>query len=430
MPRYNHPVSEETERLHRIVEHGGLDELRTALADGLPVNAHGHIGATSLMVAAAARDLQKMKLLIEHGADPELTDDFNGTALRRAVEADFVDGVRFLLSLGVDRGYRPKYPLKKIDYDVPMRDIELPEELRHVMTQAEWRASMEETRASMREMGQNPAIEPVISDVLSVAVLNLLVEAGDDLNLAPTEVKRALVGLREDDTFRATPTEYRAQKSPRYGTANPQRMELTFWEDMIRIGGNAYSARQHFHDTNAFDGVGPVWCYDRFGSTLTPLSDGRFVQVGGEHEDHYDPDFHIYNDVVVHDGDGGFQIYGYPKDVFPPTDFHSATLTNDGIYIIGCLGYSDQRREGFTPVYRLKVNTWEIEAMDTAGQMPGWIHRHCARYVPERNSVLITGGEVLTADASGDPELVANSSRFELCLASLQWRKREEPSRS
>ena len=35
-----------------------------------------------------------MKLLIAHGADPELTDDFNGTALSHAVSQDFADGVR------------------------------------------------------------------------------------------------------------------------------------------------------------------------------------------------------------------------------------------------------------------------------------------------------------------------------------------------
>ena len=44
---------------------------------------------------------------------------------------------------------------------------------------------------------------------------------------------------------------------------------------------------------------GPVWCFSRFGTSLTELPDGRFVQIGGEHEDFYDPDFCIYNDVTV-----------------------------------------------------------------------------------------------------------------------------------
>jgi ankyrin repeat protein len=45
---------------------------------------------TALMLALGEKDLEKTKLLIQHGADLELTDDFNATALRHAVEADCV----------------------------------------------------------------------------------------------------------------------------------------------------------------------------------------------------------------------------------------------------------------------------------------------------------------------------------------------------
>jgi hypothetical protein len=37
--------------------------------------------------------------------------------------------------------------------------------------------------------------------------------------------------------------------------------------------------------------------------SLTLLPDGRAIQIGGEHEDYYDPDFCIYNDVFVHEPD-------------------------------------------------------------------------------------------------------------------------------
>src|SRR5207253_4004449 len=143
-------------------------------------------------------------------------------------------------------------------------------------------------------------------------------------------------------------------------------MDFPFWRDMIRTGCNAFAARQHFHDDHPFTQPvaqsGPIWCYERFGSSLTQLKDGRFVQIGGEHEDYYDPDFFIYNDVVIHDGQGDFQIYGYPREVFPPTDFHTATLCGNSIYVIGCLGYPEQRQQGFTPVYRLTLESWQIEA--------------------------------------------------------------------
>ena len=100
------------------------------------------------------------------------------------------------------------------------------------------------------------------------------------------------------------------------------------------------------------------------------LPDGRYVQIGGEHEDHYDPDFYIYNDLVVHDGKGGFEIYGYPQEVFPPTDFHTATLCDKHIYVIGCLGYPKQRCVGHTPVHRLTLDSWEIEVIPMTGGAP------------------------------------------------------------
>jgi ankyrin repeat protein len=130
MSRPTNPVSDSTVRFHRIVEQNDLKELEAALKSGTDINAPGHIGLTALMLAIAAKDLEKTMLLIRYGADPELTDDFNRTALGHAVEDDFEDGVRFLLSLGVDRGFKPKYPLKKIAYDMALPEVPMPEPLR------------------------------------------------------------------------------------------------------------------------------------------------------------------------------------------------------------------------------------------------------------------------------------------------------------
>jgi len=99
---------------------------------------------------------------------------------------------------------------------------------------------------------------------------------------------------------------------------------------MINSGVNAWTARDTFEDK---DYTTPVWCFDRFGTTITELPDGRIVEIAGEHEDYYDVDFCIYNDIVVHQGNGTYQIFGYPQDVFPPTDFHTATLVGEYIYI-------------------------------------------------------------------------------------------------
>ena len=423
MSEAKNEASEEVVKFHRIVENGSLAELKQALKNGADVNAPGHVEQTALMVAIAAKDSEKMKLLIEHGADPEITDEFNATALRHAVGADFPAGARFLLSLGVDRGYHPKYPLKKIDYGSHFLEIEIPEEMKELVSEAEWKESVEDGRKSMVEMGQNPTVEPMISDVQSVNVLKLFLDAGDDLSQAPTDVKRDFVGLGNGGEFQSSPDDYTMHKSPHFGTRNPDHMDNPFWRDMIKLGCNAYDARQHFDDNEPFDKPGAVWCYDRFGSSLTRLNDGRFVEIGGEHEDHYDPDFHIYNDVVIHDGKGKFRIYGYPKDVFPPTDFHTASLVEDWIYIVGCLGYMDQRQIGRTPVYRLKLGSWEIETINTSGEMPSWPHGHRSKFDPKRHVIHVEGGDIHIAGDDGELQIIPNEQQFELDLSTHQWRR-------
>mmetsp|Transcript_31216 Transcript_31216/g.28392 ORF Transcript_31216/g.28392 Transcript_31216/m.28392 type:complete len:84 (+) Transcript_31216:264-515(+) len=78
--------------------------------------------------------------------------------------------------------------------------------------------------------------------------------------------------------------------------------------------------------------------------TELELEDGKKLYISGEHEDSYDPDFLIYNDVIIQDKEGNITIYGYPKDVFPPTDFHTATRIGDDVYIIGNMGYMQERK--------------------------------------------------------------------------------------
>jgi hypothetical protein len=232
----------------------------------------------------------------------------------------------------------------------------------------------------------------------------------------------------EIDPFQITRALYLADHNGKTrGTANPSVMNKPFWKYMIARGGSAYSARQLFLDKEdlakegEIEGVkypdwpfGPVWCFDRFGGTVTKLPDGRFVHIGGEHEDFYDPDFCIYNDVVViatpqlsnpatssmPEGDipdgcdmppsrvialEDIAIYGYPLDVFPPTDFHTSTYVRDPrsgkefIYTIGGLGYESSASRNRTDVYRLDLSDFSIQRLETVGAKPlGGTHRHNA----------------------------------------------------
>ena len=412
--------------LHDCVKTGSLEELRVALSNGADVNASGFNGVTPVMTAIAAKDLDKLRLLLEMGADPELTDDFNGAALSHAVDWDFADAVRLLLDRGVDRGYSPKHPLKPIDFEskITIPETPLPDELKGLISDEDWKAAQKIGRDMVIQSGLNPTVQPTIADVQSVEVLELFLAAGDEIRLAPREVVRSYVGLENGGEFQASAKDYEANRSPRFGNANPDPMDNQFWVDMVRLGGNAFSARSHFKDADSLEG--PVWCYDRFGSSVTPLPDGRFVQIGGEHEDSYDPDFCIYNDVVVHDGRGGFQIFGYPREIFPPTDFHTATLVEGTIYIIGCLGYADTRKVGYTPVVRLALGAWEMSPVSTSGDSPSWLHKHRATYDASRRAIRVEGGDILTMADSKDQQLAANADQYELDLETFIWRKLTE----
>lgn len=217
----------------------------------------------------------------------------------------------------------------------------------------------------------------------------------------------------------------------RYGTTHPERVESELWETAVQNHWSSYDLRQHlairgslrcqdFSHSNYRDSdPGPFWSWERFGRTSTSLPDGRVIHIAGEHEDSYDPDFCIYNDVVVDYPDGRRELYLYPKDVFPPTDFHSATLVGDEIILIGSLGYHDLRRPGETQVLKLDTRTLRMKAVTTRGEGPGWISRHTVEKLGEA-AILVVGGGVQRAE-----DYEPNNGIFELDLATMTWRRRD-----
>jgi hypothetical protein len=248
-----------------------------------------------------------------------------------------------------------------------------------------------------------------------------LLNTGADPSPLRFEARRALVGLPSRPELRllqASEEEFQRGWRPRFGTANPEEISEPFWRSMVLSGMAGYQAADRFHERVAHD-RDPVWCAQRFGQSMTFLPDGRTVQIGGEHEDYYDPDFCIYNDVFVHESDGSFRILGYPEEDFPPTDFHSATLVGQKIYIIGSLGYVGTRRFGSTPVHVLDTETLRIERLETSGDTPGWIYRHRA-VLSEPRKIRVYGGKV--AAMVEDKEVHADNERvFALDLDLLTW---------
>lgn len=234
------------------------------------------------------------------------------------------------------------------------------------------------------------------------------------------------------------------QRRPRFGNDNPERMRLAFWEWMIRgeenpktdeesglaglgfimregklkSGYGPYRARDLFKvPINREDG--PIWTFERYGATRNQLSDGRVVCIGGEHEDYYDADFCIYNDVIVFGPEDQIEIYGYPKEVFPPTDFHTASLLTDRIIIIGSLGYMQERHPGHTPVYSFDLSGYHMSEIKTSGEMPGWISEH-ESVLGSDGIITIRGGKIIE-QKGGKQQYRRNVEDYALDLRSGVW---------
>lgn len=390
------PAPLEWTAMHRAAALGTVDDLAGVVEDGADLEARDGWARTPFLVAVHAGSVPKAQWLLERGADPvvvgrcgkppmaypaarndvgmirwlaaygfevDATDDFEGTALMHAVEASARDAFHALLELGADPGRENHIGM------------------------------------SLIEMAQEPAM-----------VASLLELAFDPAEL-DDELLRQLVGLEQTAILDADLASYQSDRVRVFGRSNPERMDKPFWEAMIRCGWTAYQADAQFDNTDASPPA--TWCHSRYGMSLTPLPDGRFVQIGGEHEDFYDPDFCIYNEVFVYDGKGGITIYGYPKDVFPPTDFHSATLVDDSLYVVGSLGYAGERG-AHAQVFRLDLETFAMQRLPTTGDDPGWISQHKARL--EEGRIVIEGGHRNEAD--GYPEL---QGCYAFDVASASW---------
>jgi ankyrin repeat protein len=361
---------------------GNVDKATLLRERGADVGAIGRCGLPPMSHAMHSRHLPMLRWLIDQGDHDsagfgiDQTDQFGSTALIEAARIDHLGAVDLLLQSGA-----------AIDH--------------------EYNGST------------------ALSEARQPATLKHLLDAGADARFMTREGCRALTGLPPEpdeallhDVARS---DFLRARTRRFGHANPERIDEPFWLAMIRAGVSGYQATQHFDGPSSFEAP-PVWCAQRFGQSFTVLPDGRIVQIGGEHEDHYDPDFCIYNDVFVHHPDGRIEVFGYPEEAFTPTDFHTATLMGDAIWVIGSLGYAAARRPGHTPVWRLRLRDWRIEPVTpldgSAG--PGWVHDHRAtRESP--HEIRISGGKLLTANGDELAES-RNTTDFIFDTKRLAWR--------
>jgi ankyrin repeat protein len=349
---------------------GDEAKAKRLLAAGANSSATGRCGKSPIIYVLESGNLDLLEWLIGLSIDVNTSDEYGETALISAVQWDQVEAATMLLAAGAIPSKSTKYNSK------------------------------------------------AINQASSIEMVELLLAAGEDLADLKPSMRRLFTKVAMPDEWELDDRYYQTDKHPRFGNHNPQKMSIPFWREMVKFRGGAYGARCQYGDTDNFSDEA-VWCFSRFGQSITRLADGRVIEIAGEHEDYYDPDFYIYNDVVVYDGCGEFTIYEYPQAIFPPTDFHTATLIDDWIYIIGNLGYGRDRIMGETPVYRLNCTTLAIEVVVTQGDSPGWISNH--RAVLQGRQIHISGGSVW-AMQNEKSTLIDNGNQYILDVDQGFWR--------
>lgn len=399
--------------LMRATTVGGLQAVEMELARNPDLEAQDCWDRSALHLTLLKGDLELVQLLVSHGADLTAPGQGGSNSITYAVESGNRDLVSWLVTQGCSvEGMDPMgytcLAQAAGRHDRPMVELLL-------------------------TLGANPNAKTqyghLLQGVTDREILLAFIRHGADPANLDAEGRRALVGLGDqnpDLLDAVTNAEFLAGRAPREGSSNPEEIKDPFKLAMIRAGVHAYAGRSHFPGAEvrmycgAEDPALAVWCADRFGQSTTMLPGGGVVLIGGEHEDFYDADFCIYNDVMMFDPGGNFRLFGYPYSVFPPTDFHSATLVGKWIYnIIGALGYSkDQKRPLGT--YRLDTSDVHIERIETANP-PDRIYEHRGRLVGE-HSIRIAGGKIVSFDGS-HLRHDDNKDVFTLDLRNLKWSK-------
>ena len=179
----------------------------------------------------------------------------------------------------------------------------------------------------------------------------------------------------------------------RYGTAHPEWVENTLWEEAIREEWTGYALCQHlgirhsrplpprFHafvlsryDARAVTGAGSA--------SAAPAR--RCRRARRPHRRRARGRLTIPTSASTMMWSSSIRADASSSISIPRTCFHRPTFTAQrslgrDIILIGSLGYRDLRRIGETQVLKLDTRTLRIEPVATTGAAPGWISDHTRR---------------------------------------------------
>jgi hypothetical protein len=229
----------------------------------------------------------------------------------------------------------------------------------------------------------------------------------------------ALLGIPgwEHEHVKITQEEFVKGRKIVFGSTNPEEVMTPYLRFAIRSRYQGYSLCSHC-GSDEWGYLAPIWSAYRFGQSLTQLPDGRWVEIGGLHNDSQDTA--IFNDVIV-TMEGEPRLFRYPAADFRPVYRHAAVLVENSIFIIGGKPWVPPPFDHETEVYKLDLRSMSIDKVDVVGPSPGYIFDHSA-WLVEGNKIQIFGGErrFISSEEKEPPEGRSNFE-WQIDLERMAW---------
>lgn len=229
----------------------------------------------------------------------------------------------------------------------------------------------------------------------------------------------ALLGIPgwDHEYVKISKEEFAQGRQIAFGSKNPEEVMSPYLRFAIRSRYQGYSLCS-LCGSDEWGYLAPIWSAYRFGQSLTQLPDGRWVEIGGLHNDSQDTA--IFNDVIV-TTEGEPMLFRYPEADFRPVYGHAAVLVENNIFIVGGKPWVPPPADHETEVYKLNLDSMAIEKVVISGPSPGCIHKHSA-WLIEENKIQIYGDERrFISSAEHEPPESRSNFEWQIDLERMAW---------